>query len=635
MTSSDLLRSVRGVYVLAKKPGQDASQQPGYWALKLPGLHRDDLRTAVTDLRDDRKGKDPKETLKPSALYCNLAQALGAKDYDSWPDMEKRISDFLSANSMTQPTDLIQWDSSPGLAGRLKPRQITDRLFNSGEQLPKRIFTGVGSTLFTPSGYARSSIDSLAAMDGAETHSDQDRYEYCIQRADKQLLRATYFREGVNAPEHLDLTGRMLMLNAVAEFIGCMYTLLGSNLMDPCSSSPVFRSYNMSAEESAFELKLFHLFREEIERSAEGWVDVLPMPGNDNLVFLRGQNGQFDWVVREQRDLKYSTNPLYPIFNTDELPKAFRKSKLKAHLYFGRGRWLEQLEHDAESRHYAEGGGGHNWPGYEALIERELIAAEGFIKPRPVTGAKTLDFVPHRLGKHCLMVSKLITIDEFWEFYERGNWKEQNSWKTSRLEQAKKGGFEIEEHLSPVNFLDDGHLPVSVTWLDAMAFCTDFERRTDLPVRLLTVDDWKQVAPQPTLDLSGICRSTRSVSVKRGDPIPPPDEAYDLIDWAVYGGDDVRGGNSAHRYKQGGVFKYGPNLKWTTNSSGLEFLSVTGFAEWLGDFRNGHAPTACAATGQALMGGALERDLCPIYLSMKHKGAKVGFRLCYVAQPDA
>lgn len=634
MTSSDLLGSVRDVYVLAEKPGQGKSQQPEYWALKLPGLHRDDLGAAVTALRDDRKGNAPSETLKATALYRNLAQALGAKDYDSWPDMEKRISDFLSANSMTQRADLLRWDWAPGFSGPLTPRQVADRLFNSKHPLPKRIFTGVGSTLFAPSGYGRRTVDYCASFEGKETRSDKDRYDYCIQRADQHLLRAADFKKGANLPAYLDLTGRMLMLNAVAEFIGCMYTLLGSNLLDPCISSPVFRSYNMSAEDREFELKLFHLFREEIERSAAGWVDVLPMPGNDNLVFLRGQNGQFDWVVREQRNHAYSTNPLFPAFKTNELPSAFLQSKLKAHLYFGRSRWLEQLEHDAESRHYDEGGGGHNWPGYEALIERELIAAEDFAKPRPVTGAKTLDFVPHRLDKHCLMVSKLITIDEFWEFYERGNWKEQNSWKTCRLEQAKTGSFEIEEHLSPVNFLDDGHLPVSVTWLDAMAFCTDFERRTKLPVRLLTVDDWKQIAPQPTLDLSGICRSTRSVSVKRGEPIPP-DEAYDLIDWAVYGGDDVRGGNSAHRYKPGGVLKYGPNLKWSTTSSGLEFLSVTGFAEWLGDYQNGHAPTACAATGHALMGGSLERDLCPIHLSMKYKGAKVGFRLCYVAQPDA
>lgn len=634
MTSPDLLRSVRDVYVLTEKPGQGVSQQPEYWALKLSGLHRDDLRAAGTALRDDRKGKAPSETLKPTVLYRNLAQALGAKDYDSWPDMEKRIFDFLSANSMTQPADLIQWNSPPGFSGRLMPRQVADCLFNSGNPLPKRIFTGVGSTLFAPSGYGRLDIHWLVAREGITTVSDQDYYEYCLQRADKHLLRATTFKKGVTAPEHIDLTGRMLMLNSVAEFIGCMYTLLGSNLLNPCISAPVFRSYNMSDEDRAFELKLFRLFREEIERSEEGWVDVLPMPGNNNLIFLRGPHGQFDWVVRDQRDQEYSTNPLSPIFKTNELPSAFLQSKLKAHLYFQRGRWLEKLEHDAESRHYNEGGNAHNWPGYAALVERELIAAEGFAKPRSISGAKSLDFIPHRQGKHCLMVSKLITIDAFWEFYERDNWSEQNSWKMSRVEQAKKGSIEIEEHLSPVNFLDGGDLPVSLTWLDAMAFCGDYERRTGLPVRLLRVEEWKQIAPQPTLDLSKLTRSFSRITCKSGEPMPP-DEAYDLMDWAVYGGDDVRGGNSAHRYKPGGVLKFGLNLKWAANNEGLEFLAVTGFAEWLGDYSDGHAPTACAATGQALMGGAIERDLSPIHLSMKYKGAKVGFRLCYVAQPDA
>ena len=633
MTSPELLRSVRDVYVLARKPGQPAEQQPDYWALTLTGLHKDELCTAVDYLRQSRKEKkDDRSTLKSTQLQHALAQALGAKDYDSWigkDGMQQHISDFLSANFMTQPADLIQWDSSPGFSGRLMPRQVADCLFNSGEPLPKRIFTGVGSTLFAPSGYGRLDINNLASMEGIETHSDQDRFEYCIQRADKHLLRAECFRNGYEALKSLDLTGRMMMLNSVAEFIGCMYTLLGSNLLAPCISSPVFRSYNMSVEDREFEMKLFRLFREEIEQSDEGWVDVLPMPGNDNLIFLRGQHGNFDWVVREQRDQLYSTNPLFPMFKTNELPSAFLQTKLKAHLYFKRGQWLEQLEHEAELRHYQNAGGAHNWPGYEALTERQLIADQGFVKPRPKTGAKAWNFVPHRrLDNHCLMVSELITIDEFWEFYERSDWK------VLRQGKAHKGNLTIEEHLSPVNLLDHGDLPVSLTWLDAMAYCADYERRTGLPVRLLNVEEWTQIAPHPTIDLSRVARRVSYFSVKADEPIPP-DDAYDQIDWAVYGGDDVRGGNSTHRYKPSGVLKYGPDLNWSTNDSGLEFLSVTGFAEWLGNYSGGLAPTACAATGRALMGGSLERDLSPIQLSMKYKGAKVGFRLCYAAQPDA
>jgi len=632
MTSHSLLRSVRSVYVLAKKPALSHESQTDYWAVSLPGLHQDDLRSAVNSLRQSRKGKiDDPASLKTTHLLRTLAQSLGSKDYDSWGSkngMQQRIFDFLSANDMHQPANLIDWDWSPGFAGRLTARQVSDRLFASNLPLPERVFTGVGSTLFAPSGYGRQDISWLAKREGVSADSDEERFLYCTERVEQKLLKAEYFRKSSVKPAFLEMTGRMLMLNSVSEYVGCMYTLLGSNLTEPSIGSPEFRSYNMSGVDRDFEMKIFRLFREEIESSSDGWIDVLPMPGNNDLIFLRGPNGTFDWVVRDQRDELFSINPFFPMFKTSELPSALLQGKLKAHLYFSRGQWLEKLEHEAETRHYNEGGTGEDWPGYDALIEREMMATYAFHKPRPITGAFTRSFVPHRLTSYCLMVSDLVTVDEFWEFYER------SGWKTLRVEAAKRGGYEIEEHLSPVNFLDTGDSPASVTWLDAIAFCADYERRTGLPVRLLDREEWSQIAPEPTIDLTKLTRAKSFVVVSADNPMPP-DEAYDEIGWAIYGGDDVRGGNSSHRYLPGGVLKFGPNLSWVTNKAGLEFLSVAGFAEWLGNYRSGHAPTACAATGRALLGGSLARDVSPIHLSMKYKGAKVGFRLCYAALADA
>lgn len=83
---------------------------------------------------------------------------------------------------------------------------------------------------------------------------------------------------------------------------------------------------------------------------------MLPFPGSDNLIFLKGADGTFDWVVRDQRDKAFTDNPLYPVFKIDELPRVFRTSRVAAHLYFGKGEWRERLEHEAETRHYAEGG---------------------------------------------------------------------------------------------------------------------------------------------------------------------------------------------------------------------------------------------------------------------------------------
>lgn len=327
------------------------------------------------------------------------------------------------------------------------------------------------------------------------------------------------------------------------------------------------------------------------------------MPGNENLIFLRGADGAFDWVVRDQRDGPFSPNSLHPIFKFDQVPTAMLQPQLKAHMYFSRGTWEEKLEHDAEVRHYSEGGTAGNWPGYEKLIQQELMATRSYQSPRPPDGLAELGFVAHRLGEWCLMVSPLVTIDAFWNFYEHSDWK------VGRHVQARLRGLEIEEHLSPVNFLDQGDDPVSVTWLDAIAYCRHYERLTGLPVRLLEVHEWQKIAPHPT---------DRS-----------------LWRWGVLGGDDHRGTESEHRHKLGGTLRFGPDLPWVLNDLGLPFLTTVDFGEWLSCHGLNDAGVANAATGLALRGGSLDRDLCPMWSTMKYVGAKTGFRMCYVAKPDA
>ena len=416
------------------------------------------------------------------------------------------------------------------------------------------------------------------------------------------------------------------MLNAVSEFVGCMYNMLGSNLVDPASGDPVMCSYNMTVEEQKFELQLFNLFREEIEQSDAGWVEVLEVPGNKNLVFLKGPNGTFDWVVRDQRDAVLSSNPLHPFFNKDELPQAMDTSQISAHLYFTRGSWQEKLEHDAENRHYAQGGTAANWPGYDKLIERELVASHRAVPPRRISGPASDRFVSHRVDNYRLMVSPLITIDQFASFLE------ETGWGRTRLEKAHKAKIDLERDLISVNTGDQGDLPVSVTWLDAVAYCHNYQQRHGLPVRLLEPEEWQQIAPPPSVDRSQV-NQVGILSVKSGEM--PVDPIYEQLGWAVVGGDGKLGENSSHCYTPDGVLSFGSNLHWTSNSEGLRFLSVAGFLEWLSGYQHGHAPFAEAGRGILATGAGMFGSLEPAHLAMRHKGAKVGFRLCYVAHPDA
>ncbi|MBX9847674.1 MAG: hypothetical protein K2X64_00160, partial [Rhodocyclaceae bacterium] len=421
--------------------------------------------------------------------------------------------------------------------------------------------------------------------------------------------------------------GRDLLLHAYRfDNVAVAFNLLGDNLVSPMHRPPVFRLYNASENELAFVRRVLDIFRQEIESSTEGWVEIMPFPGSDNLIFLKGTDGTFDWVIRDQRDAPLTSNPLYPFFNKDELPTAMDSSQLKAHQYFSRGNWYEALEHNAEMHHYEQGGTASNWPGYDKLVEREFLTSHHFNPPQRESGPASHRFISHRIGDYQLMVSPLVSINQFNAFLN------ETDWARRRLEKARIANIELEANLHSVNGDESGGLPVSVTWLDAIAYCRDFQKRFDLPVRLLEPDEWKLIAPPPSVDRSRV-QPVRSLSVRKGKL--PYDPIYEQLSWAIVGGDGELGENSSHCHKPDGALLFGPNLNWSSNSEGLPFLSVAGFCEWLSGYQSGHAPFAEAGRGIVAVGAGIFGSLEPAHLAMRHKGAKVGFRLCYAAHADA
>ncbi len=627
MSLKELLVAKRTVYVLAEKPCSNGLQAQ-YWYMDLGGLHQDHLKSSVTLLREqERKNAETRSkqhALKPTALLNSLARALGAASYDAWLEHEQpKIIALLGEHGMNQPADLIKWVYPPYFSGALTARQVSDRIFNSRLPLPDRIFTGVGSTLFAPSGYGRLDINQIAGKNFAD---DVERLEFCRRHSDEVLLQAQVMRDA-DAPTRIDLTGRMLMLHAVRESVGCGFNMLGDNLCMPrLATTPELTLYNAEEDARKYDAQIFELFRQQIERSDEGWIDVISVPGNDRLVFLKGPKGTFDWIVRDQRETRLTSNPLYPFFKKDEIPSAMDTSQIAACRYFTPGEWEEKLKHDAEARHYAEGCSASNWPGYEKLIERQLMAAHRFVPPRRIPGPASDGFVSHRVGDYRLMVSPLVTIAQFNSFLD------ETGWAQTRLDKADKAQVDLERDLGSVNGRDAGDLPVSVTWFDAVAYCRDYEKRHGFPVRLLDPEEWKQIAPPPSVDRSRV-KPVCVISCQGGER--PDDPVYEQLNWAVVGGDGRPGKNSTHCDRPDGILSFGPNLVWQQNREGLPFLSVAGFMEWLSGYQNGFAPFAEAGRGIVSTGASIFGALEQAGRAMRHEGAKVGFRLCYVAHLDA
>lgn len=615
MNLESLMRSKRVPTLLVQKPTLS-----DYWDIPLSGLHHEQIRQSVSLFRSKQKergGDRSHDSLKNSKLLDNAAVALGAKSYKQWlNEVEPVLEAFIEQYDLRQPADLIDWKDAP-FGASLSARQIADRLFNSGHKTPKRIFTGVGNLMFAAKGYGRADLFPVAArMTGEENFAflpSTEQFLFATSHYDQVVLRADRITGWHSeAPDYLDLTAQNLLLKSFAVELSCAINLLGDSLIDPMLLPAELALYNARQYEIEESLLLFKLFRDEIDRTDAGWVDVLPF--NGNIVFLRASDGRFDWVVRDQREAPFSRNDLFPIFRSDELPEALDGKSVKAHLHYQKEIWLEQIKHVAKQHHYNSGGTNGDYPGEDKCVERYLAETANHKPSKQIRAERNFQFVAHALDDKCLMVSDLISIADFQEFLNA----EWDSVREQKIASIKRRWPSVRDwpSLPLMNAGDPANLPVCLTWYDAIAYCKYLEKKEGLPVRLLTIDEWQAIAPsRETIEALGPIARAHAVEAVdfEGKVLVPPTYGIEYIT----------------RFKN--------DLCWVRNDEGLEFLSSLTFGEWLGDYRgeapdNVWAPVACTASGIALGRGPLEREFFEAWYIGKNNHLKVGFRVCYVAE---
>jgi hypothetical protein len=610
MNLESLLRSKRTPTLLVQKPSLDAHE---FWDVELLGLHHDQIKSSVSEFRSQRQKAGEKisqPSLKNSDLLDNVAVALGARSYKHWlHEVEPALEGFINQHGLRQPADLIRWENAPFMSS-ITARQIADRFFNSGHQIPKRLFTGVGNFMFAASGYGRIDLFDVGNRLTGKTdfaflpHAEHIKFGTSFR--DQVVLRAHRHNGwSANTPDYLDLTAQGLVLQAFDDLLSCSINLLGDSLVVPMVSPMELQLYKASEEDKEEHRQLFNLFRDEIERTEVGWVDVLPF--NENLVFLRATDGRFDWVVRDQREAPFSRNDLFPIFRSNELPEALDGKSVQAFLHYQKGIWLDQIKHQAEHHHYNSGGTLRDYPGQNKIVERYLAATEGHKPTNQPRAASNRQFTAHTLADKCLMVSDLISIAEFQKFFEA-------EWQTLRDEKAAFAERNWSS-LPSMNALDPANLPVCLNWYDAIAYCKYLEKEEGLPVRMLSIEEWQAIAPsRETIKALGSKAQAHVVEAVNldGELLEPPTYSIEYIT----------------RFKD--------DPCWVRNEQGLEFLSSLTFGEWLGDYKgsapdNVWAPVACTASGIALGRGPLEREFFEAWYIGKNNHLKVGFRVCYVA----
>lgn len=214
--------------------------------------------------------------------YDYIAKQLGYKHMASCQhEYVNYLRPFMDKNDLLTRTDLC----TPRLRGpnfvSLTARRISDRLFRSGKPLPSRIFTGYNYDWQNVNRHRRANNSNLSKFD--------EVYNQWVTSQSTLVLESAVYRLIDNGWDNL-IGGQLFEYPSPSDF----------------TDIPVARIYfpkNIEVEsrcrtlaQQTEEAKILRLFLENIN---DGWIDVIRY--NDFLVFLKGVNGEFDFVFPRLR----------------------------------------------------------------------------------------------------------------------------------------------------------------------------------------------------------------------------------------------------------------------------------------------------------------------------------------------
>lgn len=368
---------------------------PRFVAIPVGGLNPEMIKSYHNQQRSD-------SSLKKNDYLNRVADAFGIYPWGKYDSFYvNSIVPFLEQHGLIFYAPDLNRDL---LNNRFTLRSIADRLFFSGRPIPKAIFTGYDCDIDHEHFY------NLGVVFGKTSKS----YDETLSEINVDLL--------IPHKHHMNylgifknLLGDVFLLNHYDEddrYIATSY---------PTNGEKYEPTVNMIEE--AKELKKLLL------QCEKGWIEIIPF--NENLIFLKGPNGIYDFVFKHLRDSDFEDkSPFRPYLNHDRIPSVMNETYDFARwLYFGRKEndtkkklqdtrrsfWLEETQHHADIDFYESGGGIH--PGYEILLKNyyEKIGEYSYTrktKMDQLTGFNEVELANSKV----LFVSDLITIGEFSEF---------------------------------------------------------------------------------------------------------------------------------------------------------------------------------------------------------------------------
>lgn len=593
-----------------------------------------------------KKAKCDREKIKYNSLLNAIAKALGIKGgiarYQHTYDTE--LVPFLNKHGMRKRANLLK-QTKKGFDTFLTDithQELSERLFFSGWDLPNKIFTGYNfdyehtiddgddyfnRVIFSPFQYEISGQVGPFNLKKNPTYNGdftdiQKIVEHNIKIAnenatiihdcpyDKKPLKNIF---DTNQKKHQPdaesskagverykcFANRTVLDLVVGSFIkdlGLSFNLLGDSLVEPVHRSQRIELYPGNGDKASLnkskELAMakFYLFRKRIELGSEGWVDVIPF--NKNLVFLKGKNGQYDFVFKNQRDKEFEHQIFGESLKRADIPSFIPDYQFLRWHYFEYQGWRKLNRHNSENYFYKRGNKTNAYPGCDVILRDYHESKNNFNPALKKSSIKLSGFYEVLAESKPLMVTNLITIDELNSFKEKNN---------------DYLGYRVGDNLDSVNNETDNRLPATVTWFDVLAYINWLEKETKVAIRLLSLAEYKALRePESINSEKAVAASDLEFVDTHGNTFPehPPYMAQEDFQKLT-----CRFGNS-DRFR---------------TSSGLDFIKSNSFAEWL-------VEETCIRSGNLKSfynDDDIIRSKPPLESTGKYKGVKIGFRLCY------
>ncbi len=574
-----------------------------FHTIKIDGLSPSNIKSEVKRIKRDH------EDIRHTTALNYVSKSLGIKGgFASYKkEYGEKLLPFMDKHGLAKHKDLVTI-RKPGFEGKgysLSRQRISERLFLSDYDLPEQIFTGYDFNY-------QDTIDDLFYNHQAwlEVISKRAGSSFIYDSIEQNIFDIEKIKDELVTLG--DETRRIqdVLLGIYSMELRIGVNLIGDQLIKPRIRENTIQMYfkDEASNSSKREVKncraLMDFFRDRIDSQSYGWVAVIPY--NESLVFLRGQNGEYDFVFKNQRELPFVHQVFDGKLKISDIPYFVEDYDFDRWQYFENKRWIDRDRDEAEKHYYKTGGKSRNYPGNNSILRayykiNDLYLGRNFKCSGMAQSPES--FVKVKLDGNDVAVSTPVSIDDFFEFI-----KEHSDYMQYR----------VGDNLLNVNSDTDYTLPASCTWFDAMAYCSWYCREYNLPVRLLTAKEYKELRCKagPIVHQSFI-----QIDYPEKQKLPVFEYRNDLIFSGPQG--DYDGHPPYLNDFDGLKLRFKPNLKFLSLNNNNFFVDSNDFAEWV-------VERTCVRSGNLknFRGSDDIRMDAPLDSTGKYKHLKIGFRLC-------